>query len=237
VALQLEETPGMRGHRLARELGCFGCHGPDGIGGVKNPGSKEEEVPAFVEQTQMMYVKGPADLREYVLWGAPKRRLDDPEYVARMNAAALRMPAYRDHVTDAQVDDLVALLREASGMLMPEDPRAVRGAELALELDCFSCHGALGTGGIDNPGSFKGYVPGFQGDDFAELVQSDDELRQWIAEGRIARIAEHPIGRIFFERQAVKMPAYGKFLPPADVDALMAYVRWIHEGAWRPLTR
>ena len=52
--LAIEETPAARGHRLAGELGCFACHGPDGDGGTKNPGSQEGEVPAFTEQTQMM---------------------------------------------------------------------------------------------------------------------------------------------------------------------------------------
>jgi mono/diheme cytochrome c family protein len=235
LVLQVEETPAVRGHRLAATLGCFACHGPEGIGGTKNPSSKEGEVPAFVEQTQMMYIKTNDDVREYILNGAPKRRLDDPDYVQRIDGAALRMPAYRPFVSDAQVDDLVAYLRATSGQIAPDDKLAAHGAELAQDLDCFACHGALGAGGTSNPGSFKGYIPGFWGADFAELVENDDELRRWIADGKLDRISEHPIGRIFFRRQAIKMPAYGKFISPDDVAALAAYVRWIHAGSWRPL--
>ena len=33
------------------------------------------------------------------------------------------------------------------------------------------------------------------------------------------------------------MPAYERFLRKADVDALVAYVRWLHATAWRPLVR
>ncbi|MGH7895324.1 MAG: c-type cytochrome, partial [Candidatus Binatia bacterium] len=219
---------------LAAELGCFACHGPEGNGGTKNPGSQEGEVPAFTEQTQMMYVKTSDDLREYVLDGAPRRRREDPDYRARMDGTALRMPAYRGLVSALQVDDLVAYLRAASGQLLPDEEKAARGAELAIEYDCFSCHGPLGTGGAPNPGSFKGYIPGFWGDDYDELVRSDEELHQWIADGAIPRISEHPIGGYFFRRQAVKMPAYGKFLAPADVDALESYVEWIRAGAWGP---
>jgi len=237
LVLQLEETPAARGRRLAATLGCFACHGPAGTGGTKNPNSKEGEVPAFVEQTQMMYIKTNADVREYILFGAPKRRRDDPDYVKRIESAALRMPAYRPFVSDAQVDDLVAYLRATSDQIAPDEKLAGRGAELAQDLDCFACHGPLGAGGVSNPGSFKGYIPGFWGADFAELVTSDDELRSWIADGKLDRIAEHPIGRIFFRRQAIKMPAYGKFVSPDDVAALAAYVRWIHTGAWRPLIR
>src|SRR5262249_14013688 len=67
-----EGTSAQRGLQTAAALGCFACHGPGGGGGVHNPGSKEGEVPAFTEQTQMMYVKSTDDLREYVLDGAPK---------------------------------------------------------------------------------------------------------------------------------------------------------------------
>src|SRR5258706_8225842 len=132
IVLQTEETPAGRGHRLAGELGCFTCHGPDGGGGTKNPGSQEGEVPAFTEQTQMMYVKTTDDLREYVLDGAPKRRREDPDYRARMEAAALHMPAYRTRVSARQVEDLVAYLRAASGQLLPSQDEAlvVRGGEL-----------------------------------------------------------------------------------------------------------
>jgi mono/diheme cytochrome c family protein len=231
--LAVEVTPAARGYQMAERLGCFACHGAAGLGGVANPGSEEGEVPAFVEQTQMMYVTGPDELREYVLDGAPARQLADPDYVARIERAALRMPAYRDVVSPAELDDLVAYLRAASGQLLPEDARAARGAALAAELDCFACHGPLGAGGVTNPGSFKGYVPGFWGADYDELVRDDGELRAWIADGRIDRIAEHPIGGRFFRGQSVKMPAYGRFISAEDVDALAAFVQWIRAGTWR----
>jgi mono/diheme cytochrome c family protein len=235
--LAVEKTAAVRGERTALRLGCFGCHGPGGSGGVPNPGSEEGTVPAFTERTQMMYVKTTDDLREYILDGAPRRKREDPDYRARMEAAALRMPAYRGLVGASEVEDLVAYLRAASGQIVPEDEQSARGADLALELGCFACHGPLGAGGLENPGSFKGYVPGFWGADFDELVRDDDELRAWIAEGEIARISEHPIGGRFFRRQAIKMPAYERFVPREDIDALAAYVRWIRRRTWSPLIR
>ncbi len=235
LALSIEETPAVRGHRLALSLGCFSCHGPAGVGGAHNPGSEEGEVPAFGEQTQMMYIKGPQDLREYILDGAPKRKLEDPDYQAKIQAAALRMPAYRAFVTEAQVEDLVAYLRATSGQLLPDEELAAHGAEVATELSCFSCHGPLGAGGIANPGSFKGYIPGFWDKDFDELVHDDGELREWIGTGQLPRISNHPIGRIFFHRQAIKMPKYEDVRPKEDIDALVAYVRWIRAGSWRTL--
>ena len=235
VVLSLEETPAVRGYRLAAGVGCFSCHGPGGNGGTKNPGSEEGEVPAFGEQTQMMYVKDEQDLREYVLDGAPTRRREDADYQAKVQAAALRMPAYRAFVSAAQVEDLVAYLRATSGQVLPDAALAARGAEIAGELSCFSCHGPLGAGGIANPGSFKGYIPGFWDRDFDELVRDDGELHEWIGKGELPRISNHPIGRIFFHRQAIKMPRYEDVRPQADLDALVAYVRWIRAGTWRTL--
>src|SRR5213594_1503147 len=233
--LSLEETPAVRGYRLAAGIGCFSCHGPGGNGGTKNPGSEEGEVPAFGEQTQMMYVKGEQDLREYILDGAPRRKREDPDYQAKVQAAALRMPAYRAFVSATQVEDLVAYLRATSGQVLPDAELATRGAEIAGELSCFSCHGPLGAGGIANPGSFKGYIPGFWDRDFDELVHDDGELHEWIGKGELPRISNHPIGRIFFHRQAIKMPKYEDVRSKDDIDALVAYVRWIRAGTWRTL--
>jgi len=248
--LSLEDTPAARGERLAVALGCFSCHGSGGNGGTRNPTmpdtgggqawrllGDETAVPAFTEQTQMMYVKTTDDLREYILDGAPRRKREDADYRAKMEAAALRMPAYRPFVTARQVEDLVAYLRASSGQIIPEEKLALRGADLAREFACFACHGPLGAGGVSNPGSFKGYIPSFWGADFDELVRDDDELRRWIAEGELKRISEHPIGGWFFRRQAIKMPAYGRFLPNEDLDALVSYVRWIHAGSFQPLTQ
>src|SRR5207248_2210832 len=127
-----------------------------------------------------------------------------------------RMPAYRDVLTAAQVDDLVAFLRAASGLIAPDEERAVRGAELATQLSCFTCHGPLGAGGTPNPRSLKGYVPAFWGADFDDLVRDDAELRAWIAKGEIPRLAEHPIASRFLRRQVIKKPAYpcGICVPP-----------------------
>ena len=230
-----EETATARGFGVAVSYGCFECHGPGGGGGVKNPGSKEGEVPAFTEQTQMMNVKTTDELREYILDGAPKRRRDDPDYVAQTKKAGLHMPAYRGFIRDAQLDDLVAYLRATSGQILPDEKLAEKGADLAAQLDCFSCHGAMGAGGMPNPGSFKGYIPGFWGTDYDELVRSDDELREWIAEGHLDRIDKHPVGGIYSERQRIKMASYGNYLSADDVAALAAYVKWLHAGTWWPL--
>jgi len=228
LIVPLRDNPAQRGWRVAATLGCFTCHGPDGRGGVPNPGSESGEVPSFRERTMMMYARDDGDLRAYVLDGGPPARR------ARSAGAAIRMPAFRDVVSAAQVDELLAYLRAASDLLVPPDGSpAARGAEVAQAQGCFSCHGSMGIGGVPNPGSLKGYIPGFGGDDFEELVRDDAELRAWITSGGIPRLRDARLPSYFIARQRIQMPVYGQCLPPADVDALVAYVRWLAAGEWQ----
>ena len=173
-------------------------------------------MPAFTEQTQMMYVKTTDDLREYILDGAPKRRRE--RFRLRRAHGGGRhsgMPAYRALrvVAPGRGPGRVSARRRPDRSCPRRTRRRSRAAAtLTAEYHCFSCHGPLGAGGIANPASFKGYVPGLLGRRISpSSSHDDDELHRWIADGQIPRIAEHPIGGWFFRRQAVKMPAYGKF--------------------------
>jgi mono/diheme cytochrome c family protein len=231
-----EQTAVARGRAAATELGCFTCHGPLGRGGVPNPGSEYKTVPSFHQGTIMMFAKNDEDLRAYILDGAPAAKLDSPTYQKAMAAQAIRMPAYRDVVSDSRLDDLVAYLRSASELLYPpEGGAAESGGELAQEMGCFSCHGEMGGGGLANPGSLKGYIPGFYGPDFAELVRDDEELRAWIAAGGVPRLSDDALASVFLERQRIKMPAYKDHLSAEQIDALVAYVRWIAGETWQTL--
>jgi len=230
-----ESTAAARGRELARDLGCFTCHGALGREGVANPGSAYGAVPTFHEGTLMMFAKSDQDLREYILDGAPKAKRDSESYRREMNEQEIRMPAYRDFVSEQQVDDLVAFLRASSELLFPPEGLPTEGEELAHELGCFQCHGAMGSGGHANPGSLKGYIPGFYGSDYRELVQNDEELRSWIEQGGIPRLTDDELASYFLARQRVKMPSYGDRLEPQQIDALVAYVKWLASEEWRGL--
>lgn len=235
IVVPPEITAAARGRRLAAELGCFTCHGPLGRAGVVNPGSKYDSVPPFHEGTIMMFAKSDQELREYILDGAPAAKLRSAEYQKEMRGQAIRMPAFRDFVSERDVDDLVAFLRASAEMLFPPEGPATEGEELAHTLGCFTCHGEMGSGGHANPGSLKGYIPGFYGPDFHELVKDDDELRSWIVNGGVARLTDDPLASFFLERQRVQMPAYGGFLDDQQVDSLMAYVKWLASEEWREM--
>jgi mono/diheme cytochrome c family protein len=221
---QEQEPKIARGARLAAASGCFACHGAGGTGARPNPGAKSGEVPGFVGGTPMMYANDDAEIREYILDGAPKRLATQASHRAEVDAALLKMPAYRGRLSDAEVDALAAYVKAASGLSRPADDRAGKGYDLAVANNCFGCHGADGAGGTANPGSFKGTIPGFLGTDFHELVQSDDELRSWIRTGGIPRLQNNPAARHFTEGQALHMPAFERRLSPEEIDSLVALV-------------
>jgi mono/diheme cytochrome c family protein len=232
-ALDVERTPAERGLQAALRYGCFACHGPAGNGGVKNPGSKDGEVPGFSGGTPMMWAQSEDELRAYILDGAPARKRNDARHQEQMRAQALTMPAYRGYLSDAEVDDLLAYIGAVSGLVVPSDELARKGQDLAYRFACFHCHGPLGAGGVANPGSLKGYIPGWWGKDFRDLVRSDDELRAWIADGRIERLQRNSLARYFTESQRTQMPAYGDFLDDQQLAALVRYVRWINDAEWQ----
>ncbi len=228
-----------RGRDVAGRLGCFGCHGAEGAGGIRNPGSENQVVPALSGGEMMMWVDSEAELREWILFGAPQD--EEPGFVRRGHAAgqgserALVMPAFEPYLAAGELEDLLAYLRAISGLQFPDSSGTKRGLDLAHQMGCFRCHGPMGTGGLANPGSLKGYVPGFFGADYAELVLDRAEARQWISAGISDRFRDSIAARSVLERQAIKMPAYGEFLPASDIDALVDAVEWLGQGQWRQM--
>ncbi len=218
-----ESNPIRRGAEIARSAGCLSCHGPDGTRGLPDPGNRGE-VPAWDGGISMMYVNGEEEVREYILDGVSKRRAASPGASAERSKAAIRMPAYRGALEDHAVDDLVAYFMAASLMTPLEDPAASRGRDLVRRFRCEACHGVGGSGGARNPGSYKGYVPGWLGPDYAELVRDDSELRRWILDGGIERLTDSRLAVYFLARQRLQMPAYKTALAEEELDAIVAYL-------------
>ena len=77
---------------------------------------------------------------EYILDGAPKRKREDPEYQAKFTRTALRMPAYRGFVSDAQVEDLVAYLQLVNNPSNDAAPDASARDDESTDADQFRQH-------------------------------------------------------------------------------------------------
>ena len=205
--------PVQRGADLALAKGCVGCHG--------GPGESALLPRLFADLDDV----DAATLREWILDGMPERVRRDPERRQALEAAAIRMPAWRGRLTAAQVEDLVAYLRASADV--PEDPAARHGHAIAERAGCFRCHGPGGRGAGRNPGSLKGYIPPWDGADFAELVADDGELRAWILDGRPPRLQANRLARFFLDRQAIRMPAFRGEVTEEELEAIETYIRWL----------
>ncbi len=216
---QRSSNPVRRGWAITQVQACFVCHGSNGSQGIDDPGLKQA-IPGWTATHGSEVPRTQKELRDYILFGHPKG-----ESPAR--GAALPMPGYEDRLSASEVNDVMATVRVLAGWATPDSPSAAaRGSELANRWDCFSCHGPAGAGGVANPGSFTGRIPGWYGAEFEHLVRDRDEFEQWVRGGQISRLADAPLARYFQRRQTLKMPPYRQ-LSDVDVDDLWAYTRWL----------
>jgi len=175
----------------------------------------------------MMYVASDDDIREFIRDGVSRARADSAAANAERASMAVHMPAYGDVVDERDVEDLVAAFQVLSGRARPAPGTPERrGADVAAEHGCPSCHGPAGSGGLPNPGSFAGFIPGWYGPDFDELVRGRDEFDAWIRSGTSARLRDDRVAAWFLDRQKIAMPAYPG-LSDEDLDALWAYAGWL----------
>jgi mono/diheme cytochrome c family protein len=140
---------------------------------------------------------------------------------------AVRMPAYGERLTAREIEDLVEFVLAAAGEPAPGDSLAAAGLQRAGALGCFGCHGAGARLARPNPGSFKGYVPPWDGPDFEELVRDRAEFDEWVEDGVARRFATNPLANYFLKRAPLRMPAYRNRLQPGDLNAMWAYVLWL----------
>jgi mono/diheme cytochrome c family protein len=218
-----------RGYLVADAKGCFACHGPGGIRGMADPGHGLDEVPPLAGGLVTMYAQDEAELREWILDGAPRRIRQDPAQWKLRERAAIQMPAWRGLIDEGELEDLVAFVKAVSDLETPKEEKAAAGRKTAERYGCFNCHGPQGRGSLPNPLSFKGYIPSWDGPDFADLARDDGEIREWILYGRPRRLQEQQAARYFLDRQPIKMPAYQGHVTEAELGELLEYIRWVRQ--------
>jgi hypothetical protein len=175
----------------------------------------------------MMYVKNDDDIRRFILHGSTPKVESRQAYPGLPPKAAISMPSYGGQLEGKDLEDLVAAYKVLSGMSGPApDSAEERGFQAARTWGCFSCHGPGGSGGLPNPGSFTGFIPGWYGADFHDLVRGKEEFVSWIREGSIPRLDRNPLARYFIRRQRIDMPRY-RSLESQALEDLWAYVRWL----------
>ena len=176
----------VRGMIVARESGCFSCHSESVGSEMSNPRlsadgdrAQLDRVPSIVDSSKNVGI-----LREWILTGSSRYSETSDRFREGRKSQLLTMRAYQDVLSEEQVDDLITFLMVERGKyvdLEQQDPG--RGPYLARKYGCFECHGPLGQGGFSNPGSLKGYVPGFFGRDFdmasAQIANSLSGTASW----------------------------------------------------------
>lgn len=131
--------------------------------------------------------------------------------------------------------EAVRLKRSFQARASAKNPNELlRGEILARQYHCFNCHGELGQGGMQNAGAFKGYIPGYFGDDFQALTKNGNSVsvRAWITQGLDPDLVDSSIkGRVakyFIENQEIEMPVFAS-IPKHDIRTLVRYVLTLHE--------
>lgn len=221
-----------RGRRLAERYGCPGCHGPDGMKGVFNPGRTDGTVPNWRDEL-MMFAADTGQIRQWIANGVTDGKAQSQTWRAERSKGALKMPAYGKRLSKTQIDDLVSYVRLINGQLRPDDSLPRLGYFRADSLGCFGCHGEGGWLSRPNPRSFKGYVASWATADFRDLTHDRQEFGQWVTAGVADRLRENPVAAYLLRRPVLHMIAYRDHLRSGDLDALWAYVQWL-QGAQNP---
>jgi len=219
-----ELNPILRGRLLAQEQGCVTCHWPWAQREIPNPGSRWSSVPLLAHGNARMYAADRAEIEEFIRHGAPRAWLDDPAIIARLDGQHLRMPAYDEKLSDGEIADLVAFASAVERVELPGGAAADEGRQIAWKYGCLVCHGIEASGGLANPGSLGGFVPGFLGGNFADMVRDEKEFREWIVDGRSSRLERNPLVRFFLQRQRISMPAYGEMLSDEEIGWIWEWV-------------
>ncbi len=96
--------PVQRGRLVYARYGCSMCHGAEGRGGVSNPNAETAGVIPALTRVADGYTDD--ELRQLILRGTPTIGRANPKGAR----PPLRMPGWRDRMTDAEARDLVAYL-------------------------------------------------------------------------------------------------------------------------------
>ena len=207
-----------QGASVYADFGCGACHESLVLGPIQR---RRKPAPHLFED----WIDA-SDLSEEIRFGSYES--DDYAVAQRSIPRKIKMPAYNDLISDSNLRALLVFLQVNQLMNMRS---ASAGQNLARKYGCFDCHGPLGLGGVVNPRSLRGYIPGWFGADFDELTNGGNReiVAEWISDGTSSSITGKSLGRgmvarHFGESQAIKMPAFDRRIPMEDLNLLVDYV-------------
>ncbi len=98
------------GRKIASRVGCFGCHGPSGMGGTANPRSFKGHIPPWDGKEFDDLVRDDQELLEWILDGQPRRLRENWASRYFLERQKIPMPAYRDYLSDDELNKLVVYI-------------------------------------------------------------------------------------------------------------------------------
>lgn len=252
IEKQPEESPVSRGAILAVSAGCFACHGRGD--GEKRFNLRQTSADKWTAKTNPTFWDAEiTKVDKLVEWIANGVTADEVEKHKKL---FIRMPAYKDRLKPDEIEAIAAwILAEGLKFTQGVGPTAkpvvetnqfpagdlllVQGDRLSRKHGCYQCHGELGQGGGPNPGSFKGYIPGFFGRDFLKLTANGDraEILHWIDHGRGQAIESGLAGKLtkrYFEGQAIPMPGYRDQLTAHEKELLADFLLLLNKSGPLP---
>ncbi len=252
VEKQPEYSPVARGAKLAETAGCFACHGRGD--GEKRFNLRQKADAWGTKNNPTFWDEDITKVDEIVEWITNGVTAAEVEKHKRL---FIKMPAYKVRLKPAEIDAIAAWilaeglkytqgtgptakpLSASDGKPLTADQLLVSGDRLSRKFGCYLCHGELGQGGVANPDSFKGYIPGFFGRDFLKLTANGDrgEILHWIDHGRGQAIESGLTGKIarhFTTRQATQMPGYRDQLAAPEKELLADYLLLLNKSGPLP---
>jgi mono/diheme cytochrome c family protein len=95
------------GSKTAERVGCFGCHGPEGRGGVLNPRSLKGYIPSWSGGDFPDLARDDGEIREWIENGGVSR-LDSNRFARFfLEGQALSMPPYGASLKESEIAGLI----------------------------------------------------------------------------------------------------------------------------------
>ena len=98
------------GYEIARDAGCFGCHGPSGRGLRGNPGSLAGYIPAWEGPVFTDLAKDDGEIAEWIRTGTAKRMQHNRIAAYFMKRQLIPMPAYEKQLKQEEIQQIVAYI-------------------------------------------------------------------------------------------------------------------------------
>lgn len=116
------------GKQIAAEEGCFACHGPEGKGGVENPGSKDKVVPAWnAEDLTGNNLFYPIILKQEIEHAVIRSMYDDPTNIGNQQYAPFKMQPWIGRLTSEQTKEIMAYIYSINPYLQDSMKQVLAG--------------------------------------------------------------------------------------------------------------